>query len=40
MLAAGRPNYETVVHDADTQMGPDSQKIPSKRVEEKPDEPT
>ena len=31
MLAAGGPNYETVLHDADTQMGPDSENIPSER---------
>ena len=31
MLAAGGPNYETVLHDADIQMGPNSQIIPSKR---------
>ena len=31
MLAAGGPNYETVLHDADTQMGSDSGNIPSER---------
>ena len=33
MLAAGGPNFETVLHDADIQMpvGPDSQIIPSER---------
>ena len=30
-LAAGGPNYETVLHDADIQMGPESQIIPSER---------
>ena len=31
MLAAGGPNYETVLHDANTQMVPDSENIPSER---------
>ena len=31
MLAAGGPNCESVLHDADIQMGPDSQIIPSER---------
>jgi hypothetical protein len=31
MLAAGGPNYEKVLHDADIHIEPDSEEIPSER---------
>ena len=31
IIAAGGPNYETVLHNEDSQMGPGSENIPSKR---------
>ena len=31
MLAAGGPSYEKVLHDADIQIGPDAENIPSER---------
>ena len=31
MLAAGGPNYESVLRDTDSHMGPDSENIPGER---------
>ena len=39
MLAAGGPNYESVLRDTDSHMGPDSEAIPASDVEQKSGEP-